>query len=340
MGGLHTHGHGPRQGPALGPEQVDETDEQRARLTRGAAFASIATALFLIVIKVWAAWRTDSSAMLGSLADTMLDFVASLATLLGVWFAAQPADEEHRFGHGKAEALAAMFQVVLIALSASVIALRSTIRLVAGETEVSAPDEGIAVSLIAMAVTLALLAWQRVVIRRTGSVAIHADHVHYQSDLLLNAAVIGALVLEAYLGLAGADPIFGIGIAIWLALGAYRAATTAIDQLLDREWPDEKRRRFVELAARHPELSNLHDLRTRSSGTQDFVQFHVNLPPEMTVEEAHDIIERVEEDLCAHFPRMELLIHIDPEGHVDEPDNPMVETDEFEQLDETPGSKI
>lgn len=313
-----------------------ETAGQRARLTRAAAIASIATALFLIGIKVWAAYRTDSSAMLGSLADTMLDFVASVATLIGVWFAAQPADEEHRFGHGKAEALAAMFQVVLIALSASAIALRSTIRLVAGDTDVSAPDEGIVVSVIAIGVTLALLAWQRVVIRRTGSVAIHADHVHYQSDLYLNAAVIAALVLESYAGLSGADPIFGIGIAIWLALGAWRAATFAIDQLLDREWADDKRRRFVELAAKHPELTNLHDLRTRSSGTQDFVQFHVDMPPTMTVEEAHAIIERVEADLCAHFPDMELLIHIDPEGHVDEPGNAMAETDEFEQLDDTP----
>ncbi|WPZ03410.1 cation diffusion facilitator family transporter [Blastomonas marina] len=319
-------------------EQRADSAAQRARLTRGAAFASIATALFLIGLKVWAAWRTDSSAMLGSLADTALDLVASLATLFGVWYAAQPADEEHRWGHGKAEALAAMFQVVLIALSASAIALRSTIRLVSGDTEVSAPGEGIVVSLIAIAVTFALLAWQRFVIRRTRSIAIHADHVHYQSDLLLNAAVILALVLEAYVGLSGADPLFGIGIAIWLAMGAYRAASTAIDQLLDREWPDDKRRRFVELAARHPELSNLHDLRTRSSGTHDFVQFHVDMPREMTVEEAHDIIERVEADLCSHFPNMDLLIHIDPEGHVDEPDNPMVESDEFEQLDDIPRS--
>lgn len=330
MAGSHTDDRG----------QGADSAAQRAKLTRAAAFASIATALFLIGLKVWAAWRTDSSAMLGSLADTALDLVASLATLFGVWFAAQPADEEHRWGHGKAEALAAMFQVVLIALSASAIALRSTIRLVAGDTEVSAPGEGIVVSLIAIAATFALLAWQRIVIRRTGSVAIEADHMHYQSDLLLNAAVIAALVLEAYVGLAGADPLFGIGIAIWLALGAYRAAATAIDQLLDREWPDDKRRRFVELAARHPELSNLHDLRTRSSGTHDFVQFHVDMPRAMTVEEAHDIIERVEADLCAHFPKMDLLIHIDPEGHVDEPDNPMVETDEFEQLDDTQRSEI
>ena len=325
MGGAHSHaGHSHGHG------------HDRASLTRGAALASIATALFLIGIKVWAAARTDSTAMLGSLADTALDFVASLATLVGVWFAAQPADREHRFGHGKAEALAAMFQVVLIALSASAILVRSALRLVSGETQVAAPEEGIAVSVVAILVTLILLAWQRFVIARTGSVAIAADHVHYQSDLLLNLAVIAALALEAYGGLAGADPLFGVVIALWLGWGAWRAASSAVDQLLDREWPDEKRAAFVAAAAEHPELSNLHDLRTRSSGTQDFVQFHVDMPPAMTVAQAHDIIERVEADLCSRFPNTELLIHIDPEGHVDEPDNPLVETDEFAQLEGKP----
>ncbi|MXP10934.1 cation diffusion facilitator family transporter [Pseudoblastomonas halimionae] len=309
-------------------------DAERARLTRSAALASMSVALLLVGLKVWAAWRTGSTAMLGSLADTALDLVASFATLIGVWFAAQPADHDHRFGHGKAEALAAMFQVVLIAISATAIIVRSAMRLIAADTAVEAPGDGILVSGIAIVATIGLLAWQRYVIARTRSVAIHADHVHYQSDILLNFAVIVALLLESWLGLAGADPVFGFAIALWLLWGGFRAATEAVDQLLDREWPDEKRLRFVELAARHPELSNLHDLRTRSSGSQDFVQFHVDLPGNMTVEQAHEIIERVESDLCAHFPEMELLIHIDPMGHVDEPDNPLVEQDEFEALED------
>ncbi len=305
---------------------------ERARLTRSAAYASIAMALFLLGLKVWATSRTGSTAMLGSLADTALDLVASLATLWGVWFAAQPADAEHRFGHGKGEALAAIFQVMLIVVSASAILFRAIARLAAGAETASAGD-GIAVSLIAIAATFALLWWQRRVIARTGSIAIKTDNVHYQSDLLLNLAVIAALVLDQYLGFAKADPLFGIAIAAWLMWGAWRAASEAIDQLLDREWPEEKRQKFVEIAARHPELSNLHDLRTRTSGAHDFVQFHVDLPGHITVEQAHTVIERVEQDLCSHFPGMELLIHIDPEGHVDEPDNPLVERDEFARLE-------
>jgi ferrous-iron efflux pump FieF len=305
----------------------------RARLTRGAAFASIVTALFLGGLKLWAVWETGSTAMLGSLADTALDFVASLATLVGVLVAARPADESHRFGHGKAEALAAMIQVILIVLSAGAIAFRAVLRLLeGGRTE--AAGEGIAVSVIAILATFALLAWQRHVIRRTGSVAIRTDNVHYKSDLLLNLAVIAALAIDQNLGFAQADPLIGLGIAGWLLWGAWRASTEAVEQLMDREWPEEKRLRFVECAARHPELSRLHDLRTRTSGDRDFAQFHVDLPAEMTIGAAHAVIERVERDLLREFPGLELLIHIDPEGHVDEPGNRLVEADEFRKLEE------
>lgn len=309
--------------------------ENRHLLARSAAAASITVAVLLVSLKAWATLRTDSTAMLGSLADSALDLVASMATLVGVWIASQPADADHRFGHGKAEALAAIFQVMLIALSAAGIALRAVTRLIEGGRVEAAP-EGMAVSVIAIVATLALLAWQRYVIARTRSVAIGADHVHYQSDLLLNLAVIAALALDQYAGFTRADPLFGLAIAAWLLWGAWNAAGDAIDHLMDREWPEEKRLRFVEIAARHPELSNLHDLRTRTAGDRDFVQFHVDLPERMSVAEAHDIIARVEADLLGEFPEAEILIHIDPAGHVDEPDNPLVEEDEFSKLEKHP----
>ena len=286
-------------------------------LNRSAAFASIAVACFLVVLKSWAAWSTGSTAMLGSLADTLLDLVASLATLAGVWIAAQPADSNHRFGHGKAEALAAMAQVVLISISALGLAVRSIGQLTAGG-RTAAAGEGIAVSIAAMAATLALLAWQRHVIRHTGSLAISTDHLHYQSDLLLNLAVIAALALDQYAGLAGADPAFGFFIALWLGWGAWRASTKAIEQLMDHEWPEDKKARFVELIVRHPELRGVHDLRTRTSGNRDFVQFHVWVDPAMTIRHAHRVMDEIEAKLIAEFPDVEILIHPDPEGLVDE----------------------
>ncbi len=292
-------------------------DHGHDNLTRNAALASVATALFLVAIKVFAAAETGSVAMLGSLADTGLDLVASLVTLFAVRYAAQPADEQHRFGHGKAEALSALFQVMLITASALLIGWRAIVRLTSGATTAE-PEYGIGVSLIAIAVTFALLFYQRRVIKQTGSVAIHADHVHYQTDLLLNAAVIAAIVLDNLLGLKGADPLFGFAIAIWLLWGASRAAKLALDHLMDREWPLAKREKFLAVALKHPELKGIHALRTRSAGSYDFCQFHVSVDPKMTVAEAHDVMDAIEGKLMAEFPGLEVLIHPDPEGHSDE----------------------
>ena len=288
-----------------------------ATLNRGAAVASICVALLLVGLKGWAAWSTGSTAMLGSLADSALDLVASMATLAGVWVAALPDDERHRFGHGKAEALAAMFQVVLISISTVAIAARAIEHFLSGE-RTAAAAEGIGVSLVAMAVTLGLLAWQRYVIRKTGSLAIATDHVHYQSDLLLNLAVIAALSLDQHFGFAGADPMFGLIIAAWLGWSAWRASQEAIEQLMDHEWPVEKKERFLAVMAQHPDLLGVHDLRTRTAGNRDFVQFHVWVDPKMTVLEAHEVMDDIEARLHAEFPDLEILIHTDPEGLVNE----------------------
>ena len=290
-----------------------------ASLNRSAALASISVALLLVGLKVWAVLSTGSTAMLGSLADTVLDLVASVATLAGVWVAAQPADETHRFGHGKAEALAAMFQVVLISISALTLAFRAIDQWIVG-TRPQGAEGGIAVSVIAMIATVALLAWQRRVIRQTNSLAISTDHVHYQSDLFLNLAVIAALALDQYAGIAGADPFFGFAIALWLGWGAWGASQQAIEQLMDKEWPDDRRAAFLDAVARHPEIKGLHDLRTRTSGDRDFVQFHLAVDPDMTVRQAHVVMDEVEAIIHSEFPGLEILIHPDPEGHVDESD--------------------
>ncbi|HEY0150294.1 MAG TPA: cation diffusion facilitator family transporter [Allosphingosinicella sp.] len=298
---------------------------RHATLAKRAALASVSMALFLLGLKAYASLATGSVSMLGSLADTGLDVIASLITLYGVRLAATPADDDHRFGHGKAEAIAALAQVGIIAFSALAIGWRAVQRLIAGEESAHA-EYGIAVSLVAIVTTLALLAYQRRVIAKTGSVAIQADHVHYQTDLLLNGSVIAALVLDQYAGLTGADPVFGIVIALWLLFGAWRASSRAVDQLMDREWPEEKRARFIAVASRHSALKGIHDLRTRTSGSRDFVQFHVWVDADMTVAAAHDVMDEVEHKLGEEFPGTEILIHLDPEGQVDQPGNILAET--------------
>jgi ferrous-iron efflux pump FieF len=289
---------------------------ERARLTTRAAMASTVMAIVLIAMKSYAALQTSSMAMLGSLADSSLDLVASLIVLLAVRIAAAPADHEHRFGHGKAEALAALIQMIIITFSALFIGFRAVQRLLA-RAETSQAELGIGVSLIAIALTLGLITYQRYVVRRTGSLAIGTDRLHYASDLLLNGSVIVALGLDQFFGWVGADAIFGLLIALWLAWGAWRASSHAFDQLMDREWPDELRERFLAAAREYPELAGLHDLRTRSSGTHHFAQFHVWVPADWTVKQAHDRLDAVEEALQARFPGTEILIHVDPEGQTD-----------------------
>ena len=290
-----------------------------------AALAGVAMASALLVLKGWAAWASGSVAMLGSLADTGLDLLASIVTLYGVRLAATPADHDHRYGHGKAEALAALFQVMLITASAIAIAWRAVLRFGSAEVGHEA-GLGIVASVAAIVATLALLAYQRHVIRQTGSVAIMADKVHYQSDLLVNVAVIVALAMDQYAGVRGADPIFGIGIAAWLAWGAVQASSHAIDMLMDKEWPEDQRAAFLDVAARQQGLKGIHDFRTRRAGAHDFAQFHMEVDPTLTVGAAHDLVEAVECNLKTAFPRVEVLIHLDPEGHVDT-DNPLVEAD-------------
>jgi ferrous-iron efflux pump FieF len=301
MSGGHDHGH----------------HHARSTLTTRAAMASVSMALFLLGLKAWAAIETGSVAMLGSLADTGLDIIASLVTLYSVRLAAQPADHDHRFGHGKAEALAALFQTGIIIASALAIGWRGLSQF-GNDSAPEHPDIGIGVSLVAIAATFILITYQRYVVKKTGSVAIHADHVHYSSDLMLNASVIAALVLDTLLHVRGADPLFGVAIALWLIWHARDVASSAIDQLMDKEWPVEKRDRFLAMAESHPELKGIHDMRTRTSGTHDFVQFHVWVAPDMTVLDAHRVMDEVEAKLMAEFPGTEVLIHPDPEGHSDE----------------------
>ena len=190
-------------------------------------------------------------------------------------------------------------------------------QLLAGSRPTGA-EEGIVVSILAIVATFGLLAWQRHVLRRTGSLAISTDHLHYKSDLLLNLAVIAALALDAVMGLAGVDAMFGVAIGLWLGWGAWRAAGEAIDHLMDKEWPEERRQEFLAVLARHPELRGVHDLRTRTSGADDFAQFHAAVDGNMSVAEAHRIMDELEERIESQFPGVEVLIHPDPQGLVDE----------------------
>jgi ferrous-iron efflux pump FieF len=287
------------------------------RLRRMATYASVAVAAVLIAVK-FAAWlETGSVALLSSLVDSLLDAVASLVNLVAVRHAMSPADREHRFGHGKAEPLAVLGQSAFITGSAMLL-LAEAVRRLIWPVPVENPPAGIAVMIFSIAVTIALVLYQRHVVRRTGSIAITADEIHYRSDLVLNTSVIAALLLGSVLDFPLLDPLFGAAIGIWIVYSAVRLARLSLFQLMDHELPDEEREKIRAIAQSHPDVAAAHDLRTRVAGPTAFIQIHIEMDGAMSLIRAHEISDEVEAELRAAYPNAEVIIHQDPEG-IEEP---------------------
>lgn len=281
------------------------------RLMRWATYASVSTALTLIIIKIAAWFLTDSVSILATLIDSSLDVLASLVNLVAVRHALQPADREHRFGHGKAEALAGMGQAMFIAGSAGLLLLQAAGRIIHPQEMSAGLEIGIGVMVFSMLATLALITYQQYVIKHTNSTAIKADRLHYKTDLLVNASVIIALLLSFY-GWSGFDAVFALGIAIFILYSAWEIVKESIDLLMDHELPDEEREKIRAVALKHPETLGLHDLRTRRAGTMVFIQFHLELDSTLSLFAAHKIAEQVELELATLFSEVEIIIHEDP----------------------------
>jgi ferrous-iron efflux pump FieF len=282
-------------------------------LRRRATYASTGVAVALIAIKLFAWGATGSVSLLSSLLDSLLDAAASLLNLFAVRHATTPADREHRFGHGKAEPLAGLGQAAFITGSAVLLLVQALQRLLQ-PAPVAHSGIGIGVMLFAIALTIALVRYQRSVIARTGSVAISADELHYRGDLILNGSVILSLVLSSTLGWVYIDPIFGGAIALWIVYSAWQIAAASIVQLMDRELPDEERARIRAIVLAHPEVKSVHELRTRAAGPTTFIQFHIEMDGNMTLARAHQISDEVERKVRDAFPHAEVIIHQDPEG--------------------------
>lgn len=294
-----------------------DTLERAGTLMRRATYASLSVAAVMIVVKLGAWLATDSVSLLSSLLDSLLDGAASLVNLVAVRQALVPADREHRFGHGKAEPLASLGQSAFIAGSAVLLlieALQHTLKPV----PISNTGIGIGVMVVAIVVTVALVLYQQSVVRRTRSLAVSADELHYRADLVLNGSVILSLVATSSLGWVYIDPLFGAAIGFWILWGAWKVANKAIVQLMDRELPDVERERIRAIALAHPEVRAVHDLRTRAAGPTAFIQIHLEMDGRLTLGEAHRISDHVEAQILAAFPRAEVMIHQDPEG-IDEP---------------------
>ena len=288
---------------------------QSERLLKLATRASVATAAILIIAKLIAYWQTDSVSILASLVDSLMDAGASIINLLAVSYALAPPDKEHRFGHGKAESLAAMAQATFIAGSGLFLILEAIDRLIKPHP-IESIDIGLGVMIFSVVATLILLAIQRHVINKTNSAAIRADALHYKTDLFTNTAIIVALLLSQF-GWGGIDPLFALAIAGYILYSSWEIGSEAFHDLLDHEITEEKREQIIKIAKAHPQVRGMHDLRTRLSGRTEFIQMHLELDDNLPLIEAHDIADQVEENILRAIPTADVVIHLDPVSAVD-----------------------
>ena len=288
-------------------------DPVTLKLKRQAAIASICVGAILIAIKLYAYISTNSVSLLSSLMDSIFDTLASLITVMSVLHAATPADAQHRFGHGKMEALSALAQAVFVTLTACFLLYEAVGRLINPVT-IETPMIGIVVTLASIVLTIGLVIFQRHVIKRTQSIAITADHLHYKGDLFMNLGVIAALVITGYTGIAAIDALFALGIALHLLSGVWGIVRQSVDILMDKELPLTTRKDILALINRHPKAIDVHDLRTRSTGERIFIEFHLELDGKMSLQAAHNVTEEIEKMIFDAYPASEVIIHQEPAG--------------------------
>lgn len=286
-----------------------------SQLIKLATWASVVAAISLIGVKTWGWDQTQSVSLLASLIDSTMDSAASLINFFAIRYAMAPADKEHRFGHGKAEALAGLAQALLILVSIGLL-LTQTLGRLWNPLVVENTSIGISIMLVSMVLTGALVVFQWYVVKRTQSNAIKADSLHYTSDFLMNFGVIIALFL-ASIGYHGADPYFALSIGAFVVYSAWGIAQSAFHLLLDHELSDEQRHLITQLALTQPQVIGMHDLRSRQSGHMQFIQLHLELQEDMLLLEAHGVAEALEHRIMAVFPYADVIIHLDPVSAAD-----------------------
>lgn len=284
--------------------------KEYAYLVNRAGQAAIIAATLLIIVKLIAWVMTGSSSILAALTDSLMDVTTSIINLLAIKVALQPADKEHRFGHGKAESLAGLAQAAFISGS-SVFLMINGISSVFNDHQVNATHLGISVMVFSLIVTIALVLYQGYVVKKTNSMAIKADSLHYRTDIVLNGAVLIALVLASY-GLHWADGVFAIAVSLYILHGAWEIGKQSIDALMDKQLPQEEQELVLKLAYRVEGVRGVHDLRTRYSGYIKFIQLHLELDDEQSLFDAHKKADELEFALKAAFPGADILIHLDP----------------------------
>lgn len=294
----------------------NNTPQDYSSLVKFAAFCATGTAILLVIIKLYAWLITDASSMLASTTDSMLDLFASIMNVIILRYALAPADEEHKFGHGKAESLAGLVQAAFVMGSAILLIFHGSGRMISPQIVVHS-EVGIWVTVVAIVFTLGLVLVQRTVIKKTNSVAISADALHYQSDLFLNVGVLLALFLSQGIWLR-ADGFFTIAVGFYLLWGAGKIVWLSVYHLMDHELTLEEQKQIISIVNNHKQALGLHELRTRQSGALRFIQFHLELDDNLSLFEAHAIGETIEQEIERVLSPCEVFIHHDPTSTVTE----------------------
>ncbi|MDG6277761.1 cation diffusion facilitator family transporter [Glaesserella parasuis] len=285
-------------------------EKQYNQYVKRAANFAVIVAATLIIAKAFAWWQTGSMAILAAMTDSLVDLFASLTNMLVLRFALQPADDDHTFGHGKAESLAALAQSAFITGSATFLLLQGIQRLTEPQL-VQSSELGVAISLFSIVLTAALVLYQKKVVKLTQSPAIEADSLHYQTDLYMNAAILVAMILNIY-GVIYADALFAIGIALYILFNAAKMCWEAVQSLLDKALPQEEVDQIWAIALQHPRIIGIHDVKTRRAGAIRFIQLHLELDDHLPLVIAHDITDSLEQKILAVFPHSEVIIHQEP----------------------------
>lgn len=292
--------------------EMTRINPHEARIIRLATYASVSVAGLLIVMKFFGWWVTHSVSLQASLIDSLLDAFASFVNMIAVYHALKPADAEHRFGHGKAESLAALGQAIFIGGSSLWLLHEARNRFLT-HVPVESTEVGLLIITVAILITLVLVSYQRYVVKKTQSSAIAADMLHYKSDLLINAAVIVSLLCAEFFHIEIIDPIFGLLIGVYILWTAWQITMQAFNVLMDRELDDEERLKILAIIHAHPEVLAVRDLRTRSSGLHQFFQLHLIMQPDLSLRQADRIADEVEKEVTKAYPKSQVMIRLVPE---------------------------
>lgn len=310
----HTHHHGRCHAPVDITAATAHLPAHLARLMRLASYASVTMASMLLLAKLFAWWKTDSLAMLSSFTDSVFDVLMSLVNMLAVRYALKPADDDHRFGHTSIEDIAGLAQCAFIFAAMAMIILQSVERLSNPHTVLTNPELGIGVSVLGMVLTTALVSFQTYVTRRTKSLVIAADRMHYVGDIAFNLGVLTAFILNSWGGFLWADATIAILIAVIVLKSTWPLGVRAFNNLMDREMPDDEKKTIFDIIDAMPEVSGYHNLKTRYSGAKCFIQLHVDIAADLNFRDAHAIVDRLEAAITSAFPGADVIVHPDPMG--------------------------